>query len=157
MSAHSIHYMFIADIEPNIFISDPNPHSLIVDWSGPVFTNNIAYDMDVTQMTLGSTQIVLFKEIHSLVNTHYNFTSLNRSVCDRFSFTVTPTEGGRRGISSQPVTGFFTQARGKGELFYLFMSPQLFVGEGGSTTVTRGEDEAVKQVTFNGIVSKSYH
>ena len=29
------------------------------------------------------------------------------------------------------------------------------LGEGGSTTVSRGEDEAVKQVTFNGTVSKT--
>ena len=101
------------DIEPNILTSDDDPQSLIVDWSGQVFTSNITFDVHITRMTLGSSQIFLFKEIRNLVNMHYRFTSLNHSVCDRFSFTVTPTEGGRRGISSQPVTGFFTQARGE--------------------------------------------
>ena len=51
--------------------------------------------------------------VKGLTGMQYLFTSLNHSVCDRFSFTVTPTEGGRRGTSSQPVTGFFTQAGGE--------------------------------------------
>ncbi len=35
-------------------------------------------------------------------------------VCDRFSFTVTPTEGEMRGTTStsEPVTGFFTRVDG---------------------------------------------
>ena len=33
--------------------------------------------------------------------------------------------------------------------------PCSLVGEGGSTTVSRGEDETVEQITFNGMVSKS--
>ena len=43
----------------------------------------------------------------------YIFTYSNPiSVCDRFSFTVTPTEGEMRGTTSEPVTGFFTRAEG---------------------------------------------
>ena len=103
---------------------------------------------------LGSTETVPLDPACGLTGTQYTFSHPDRTVCDRFSFTVTPTEGGRRGTSSQPVTGFFTQARGKPVLKLVYNSlDYLCTGEGGSTTVRGGEDETVKQVAFTGMVS----
>ena len=108
---------------------------------------------------LGSTETVPLDPVCGLTGTQYTFSHPDHTVCDRFSFTVTPTEGGRRGTSSQPVTGFFTQARGERGAQSLFggtrVIPCSLVSKGGSMTVSRGEDETVKQVTFNGMVSKS--
>ncbi len=42
----------------------------------------------------------------------YIFTYSNHSVCDRFSFTLTPTEGEMRGTTSEPDTGYLTRVEG---------------------------------------------
>ena len=99
----------LSGIESNI-VTD-GAQSIIIDWSGQNFTTSIMYDIDITRMVLGSTVQEL--SVQGLTGTQYTFSHPDHTVCDRFSFTVTPTEGGRRGTSSQPVTGFFTQARGK--------------------------------------------
>ncbi|XP_064391413.1 uncharacterized protein LOC135339233 isoform X4 [Halichondria panicea] len=73
------------------------------------------YCVDITRTTLDSTETVVLDSLCGLAN-EYTFTYSNPiSVCDRFSFTVTPTEGEMRGTTSEPVTGFFTRAEGSGE------------------------------------------
>ncbi len=68
--------------------------------------------MDINKTTLDYTEIVVLDSVCGLVN-EYIFTYSNPiSVCDRFSFTVTPTDGEMRGTTSEPVTGFFTRAEG---------------------------------------------
>ena len=68
--------------------------------------------MEITRTTLDSTETVVLNSVCGLVN-EYIFTYSNLiSVCDRFSFTVTPTDGEMRGTTSEPVTGFFTRAEG---------------------------------------------
>ncbi|XP_064391820.1 uncharacterized protein LOC135339596 [Halichondria panicea] len=70
------------------------------------------YCVDINTTTLDSTQTVVLDSECGLVN-EYIFTYSNPiSVCDRFSFTVTPTEGEMRGRTSEPVTGFFTRVEG---------------------------------------------
>ena len=76
------------------------------------FTTPLTYCVEINQTVLGSTETVPLDPVCGLTGTQYTF-SHPHTVCDRFSFTVTPTEGGRRGVSSQPVPGHFTQARGK--------------------------------------------
>ncbi|XP_064391943.1 uncharacterized protein LOC135339654 [Halichondria panicea] len=68
--------------------------------------------VEITRTTLDSTETVVLNSVCGLVN-EYIFTYSNLiSVCDRFSFTVTPTDGEMRGTTSEPVTGFFTRAEG---------------------------------------------
>ena len=100
----------LAGIEPRIVTDDI--HSIMIDWSGQNFTTNITYDMDITRVILGSSVQDPLTPVIGLTQTVYTFSYPNHTVCDRFSFTVTPTERGRRGTPSQPVIGFFTQSKG---------------------------------------------
>ena len=68
--------------------------------------------MDITESTLDFTETAVFDSVCGLVN-EYIFTYSNPiSVCDRFSFTVTPTDGEMRGTTSEPDTGFFMSTKG---------------------------------------------
>ncbi len=84
------------------FIFDPN--TIIVTWNALPLTE---YCVDITRTTLDSTETT----VCGLAN-EYIFVYPNRSVCDRFSFTVTPTEGEMRGTTSEPDTGFLMRAEG---------------------------------------------
>ncbi len=70
------------------------------------------YCVDVNKTTLDSTEIVVLDCVCGLTNEHIFMYSNPISVCDRFSFTVTPTDGEMRGTTSEPVTGFFTRVKG---------------------------------------------
>ena len=66
--------------------------------------------MNINKTTLDSTETDS-DSVCGLAN-EYIFTYPNPSVCDRFSFTVTPTEGEMRGTTSEPDTGFFMRVEG---------------------------------------------
>ncbi len=69
------------------------------------------YCVNITRTNLDSTETVALDSMCRLANEHI-FVYSNRSVCDRFSFTVTPTEGEMRGITSEPDIGYFTRVEG---------------------------------------------
>ncbi|XP_064392042.1 uncharacterized protein LOC135339714 isoform X2 [Halichondria panicea] len=88
------------------------PNTITVMWNALPLTE---YCVDINMTTLDSTQTVVLDSVCGLVN-EYIFTYSNPiSVCDRFSFTVTPTEGEMRGRTSEPVTRFFMRAEGSTE------------------------------------------
>ncbi len=76
------------------------------------------YCVNITKTTLDSTEEIVLDSVcfNGRADEYifeYIFTYSNPiSVCDRFSFTVTPTEGEMRGTTSEPDTGFFTRAEG---------------------------------------------
>ena len=123
-----------------------------ISWSDHNFTTAITYCVEIN---LGSTETVLLNPVCGLTGTQYIFSYPNHTVCDRFSFTVTPTEGERSGTPSQPVPGFFTQARG------VYMSCQSCIatlsidvtGTGEQITVNQGEDMSRKIIIFKTMVS----
>ena len=86
--------------------------TITISWVDYNFTFNITYCVDVVQM-FGSTETSLLVSSEcGLTETVYTFTSPSHGPCDTFNFTVTPTDGVDNGTSSEPVTGYFTQARG---------------------------------------------
>ncbi len=95
----------IATIITNVLTA---PNTIIVMWNALPLTN---YCVDITKTTLDSSAVFNSTCAHGLSN-EYIFMYSNPSVCDRFSFTVTPTDGEMRGTTSEPVIGFFTRAKG---------------------------------------------
>ncbi|XP_064391332.1 uncharacterized protein LOC135339104 isoform X5 [Halichondria panicea] len=84
-------------------------NTITVMWNALPLTK---YCVDINRTTLDSTQTVVLDSVCGLAN-EYIFTYSNPiSMCDRFSFTVTPTDGEMRGTTSEPNTGFFTRAEG---------------------------------------------
>ena len=76
------------------------------------FTTDLTYRVDVTNMTMGSSEHTL--ETFSMSGRNKQFFSQNNpGACDIFSFTVTPTAMEMEGKSSDPVPGFFTAVTGK--------------------------------------------
>ena len=142
----------LAGIEPRI-VTD-GIHSIMIDWSGQNFTTNISYDMDITRMILGSSVQDPLTPVIGLTQTAYTLSYPNHSVCDRFSFTITPTEGGRRGTPSQPVT-FFPWSKGMELLCRIYCVDRVEYfskDKGGHTTVSQSGRESLKLVTFSGMV-----
>ena len=88
-------------------------NTITISWVDQPFTTNITYFVDVIQI-FGSTETsLLVSSVCELTDTVYPFLSLGHGPCDRFNFTVTPTDGVNNGTSSEPVTGYFTQATGR--------------------------------------------
>ncbi len=83
--------------------------TITVTWSAVPLTE---YCVNINKTTLNSSETIILDPVCTNTN-HFNLTYLDHSVCDRFSFTVTPTDGGRRGTTSEPETGFFTISGGK--------------------------------------------
>ncbi len=79
-------------------------------------TNSLAYHVDISLVTLVTNDVVAeLPPLNGVQNqVQFNYEQLNNhTVCDIFSFTVTPiSESGMEGISSEPVTGFFTTITG---------------------------------------------
>ncbi len=71
-------------------------------------------------MTLGTNEMVTLPPLNggqNQVQFNYGQTD-NHTVCDIFTFTVTPfSESGMKGRSSEPVTGFFTTVTGTVNIF----------------------------------------
>ncbi len=73
---------------------------------------NLTYRVDISQRPNE-----IFTELVTLNGgqnqMQFNYRYPNHTVCDTFSFTVTPiSDSGMEGISSEPVTGFFTTVTG---------------------------------------------
>ncbi len=100
--------------------------SISVTWNAVPLTE---YCVNINRTTINSSETVIPNPACDITN-HFNFTYTNHSVCDRFSFTVTPTDGGRRGTTSEPETGFFTRAEGVGNHMYVivYMCTYLYSG-----------------------------
>ncbi|XP_064391808.1 uncharacterized protein LOC135339586 [Halichondria panicea] len=75
--------------------------------------NNLAYRVDISLVPLVTNEMVALSPLNGIQNqVQFNYKQLkNHTVCDIFSFTVTPitSESGMEGRSSEPVTGFFTR------------------------------------------------
>ncbi len=76
------------------------------------FTTDLIYRVDITKMTMGSSEHTLETFSMSRRNKQF-FSQNNHGACDIFSFTVTPTAMEMEGNSSGPVSGFFTTVSGK--------------------------------------------
>ena len=83
--------------------------------------NNLAYRVDISLVPLVTNEMVALPPLNGIQNqVQFNYQQLkNHTVCDIFSFTVTPitSESGMEGRSSEPVTGFFTQVTGTVNVF----------------------------------------
>ncbi len=87
------------------------PNTIIVTWNALPLTK---YCVNINKTTVDSTETVFPKPVCESTD-QYIFTYSNPisvTVCDRFSFTVTPNEGEMRGTTSEPVTGFLTRVKG---------------------------------------------
>ena len=93
----------------NIIGVENTRDSITLSWVSYNYTNNITYCVNIIQ--LNETSLLVSSEC-GLTETVYTFTSPGHGPCDTFNFTVTPTDGVDNGTSSEPVTGYFTQARG---------------------------------------------
>ncbi|XP_064391556.1 uncharacterized protein LOC135339430 isoform X3 [Halichondria panicea] len=75
--------------------------------------NNLAYRVDISLVPLVTNEMVALPPLNGIQNqVQFNYQQLkNHTVCDTFTFTVTPitSESGMEGNQSEPVTGFFTQ------------------------------------------------
>ena len=82
--------------------------------------NNLTYRVDISLMTLGTNEMVTLPPLNggqNQVQFNYGQTD-NHTVCDIFTFTVTPfSESGMEGNKSEPVTGFFTTVTGTVNVF----------------------------------------
>ena len=86
--------------------------TITISWVDYNFTSTIAYCVVVLQ-TFGSDETSqLVSSECGLTETVYSFIISGHGPCDTFNFTVTPTDGVNNGTSSEPVIGYFTQARG---------------------------------------------
>ena len=77
--------------------------------------NNLAYRVDISLVPLVTNEMVALPPVNGIQNqVQFNYQQLkNHTVCDIFSFTVTPiSESGMEGRSSEPVTEFFTRVTG---------------------------------------------
>ena len=87
-------------------------NTITISWVDQPFTTNVTYCVDVTQ-TFGSTETSqLVSSECGLTETVYTFISPGHGPCDRYNFTITPTDGVDNGRSSEPAIGYFTQATG---------------------------------------------
>ncbi|XP_064391038.1 uncharacterized protein LOC135338866 isoform X3 [Halichondria panicea] len=79
-------------------------------------TNNVTYHVNISLMTLGTnSKMVALPPLNGAQNeVEFNYEQTNNhTLCDIFTFTVTPiSESGMEGSSSEPVTGFFTTVTG---------------------------------------------
>ncbi len=85
--------------------------------------NNLTYRVDISLVPLVTNEMVALSPLNGIQNqVQFNYKQLkNHTVCDIFSFTVTPiSESGMEGRSSEPVTGFFTQVTGTVNLLNVF-------------------------------------
>ena len=85
--------------------------TITVSWVDQPFTTNITYFINVIQ-TFGSTETSPLECVLTESATMFTCCSPDHGPCDRFNFTIAPTDGVDNGTSSEPVTGLFTQARG---------------------------------------------
>ncbi len=83
-------------------------------------SNNLAFRVNIFLTTLGTNEMVALPPLNGGQNqVHFNYRQTdNNTVCDIFTFTVTPiSESGMEGRSSEPITGFFTTVTGTVNVF----------------------------------------
>ncbi len=85
------------------------PNTITVIWNALPLTE---YCVNINRTIQHSSEIVVLDSVRGLVNEYIFMYSNPISVCDRFTFTVTPTEGEIKGTTSEPDTGFFTRVKG---------------------------------------------
>ena len=73
------------------------------------FTTDLTYRVNVTKTTGGSSE-TLPPNFNASKQIYFSYT--NHSVCDIFTFIVTPIAMDMEGRPSKPVTGFFTLVTG---------------------------------------------
>ncbi len=74
--------------------------------------NSLVYRLTTLRTNEMVTELVTLNGGQNQVQFNYKQTD-NHTVCDIFSFTMTPiSESGMEGRSSEPVTGFFTTVTG---------------------------------------------
>ena len=84
--------------------------------------NNLVYRLTTLHTYEMVTELVILNGRQNQMQFNYRQTD-NQTVCDIFSFTVTPiSESGMEGRSSEPVTGLFTTVTGTVNYvcFYVF-------------------------------------
>ena len=86
--------------------------TITISWVDYNFTSIITYCVNVVQVFGSDETSLLVSSECGLTETVYTFTSPGHGLCDTYNFTVTPTDGVNNGTSNEPVTGYFTQARG---------------------------------------------
>ena len=83
--------------------------TITISWVDHPFTTNITYCVDVIQILRLNETTLLVLSVCGLTGTAFSYISPGHDHCDRFNFTVIPTDGVDNGTSSEPVTGYFTQ------------------------------------------------
>ena len=91
-----------------------SPTNIAVTVTNNFTTNNLAFRVDISLTTLGTNEMVTLPPLNGQSQVQFNYRQPdNHTVCDTFTFTVTPiSESGMEGRSSEPVTSFFTTVTG---------------------------------------------
>ena len=92
-----------------------NDETITVSVTNNFTINILSYHVDIFLTTLGTNEMVTLPPLNGIQNqTQFNYGQPdNHTVCDIFTFTVTPiSESGMEGRSSEPVIYFFTAIRG---------------------------------------------
>ncbi len=116
-------------------------------------TNNLAFRVDINLTTLGTNEMATCPPLNGVQNqAQFNYRQPNRTVCDIFSFTVTPSE--MEGISSEPVTGFFTTVTGTVNVSIKCILCLKFTTGNNNVTplISQGENVLRKIVNLGGTV-----
>ncbi len=123
------------------------------------FTNNLVFRVNISLVTLVTNEVVAeLPPLNGVPNqVQFNCRQLsNHTVCDRFSFTVTPiSESGMEGRSSEPVTGFFTTVTGTVNIsIKRVLCLTITTGNNNDVTplISQGEDVSMKIVNLGGMV-----
>ena len=99
----------VVNDETSITVSVANNFTVNNQW------NNLTLRVDISLMTLATNEMVTLPPLNGqnqVQQFNYRQTD-NHTVCDIFTFTVTPfIESGMEGRYSEPVTGFFTTVTG---------------------------------------------
>ncbi len=100
----------VVNDETSITVSVTNNFTINNQW------NNLTYRVDISLIiTLGTNEMVALPPLNGGQNqVQFNYRQTdNHTVCDIFTFTVTPiSESGMEGRFSEPMTGFFTTVTG---------------------------------------------
>ncbi len=105
----------VVNDETSITVSVTNNFTINNQW------NNLTYRVNISLIiTLGTNEMVALPPLNGGQNqVQFNYRQTdNHTVCDIFTFTVTPiSESGMEGRSSEPMTGFFTTVTGTVNIF----------------------------------------